>query len=63
MLKNDFKEIITRAHFEDREFTNDKGEIIKYDVVCIYIDGEKFDLKPSKTQKQFLKYLVNKSNE
>lgn len=40
------------------EFTNDKGEIIKYNVFVVDILGEQFRLTPNKEDKKIINYLL-----
>ena len=42
----------------EKEFVNDKKEVIKYNVFIVDILGEEFKLSPNKDDKKIINYLL-----
>lgn len=42
----------------EKEFVNDKKEVIKYNVFIVDILGEEFKLNPNKDDKKIINYLL-----
>lgn len=47
----------------EKEFVNDKKEVIKYNVFILDILGEEFRLNPSKEDKKMINYLLKQLKE
>ena len=47
----------------EKEFVNDKKEVIKYNVFILELLGEEFRLNPSKEDKKMINYLLKQLKE
>ena len=48
---------------KEKEFVNDKKEVIKYNVFILDLLGEEFRLNPSKEDKKMINYLLKQLKE